>query len=225
MHDGGRAYVAVGGGYRVATSTFDQTAVRHENVEDGHISSTYRFDKAPTLDVAAGVLVWRQLAAGVGVTRFSTSTPGTLSASIPHPIFFDRPRSVSGDVRDVERDELAVHVQMREILRLSERTAVALFGGPSFFRVKQGLISDLHYSETYPYDTAQFASADTAMTSKSGVGFNAGADVAFFFTRNAGVGATVQFSRANVDAPGLLGAPVRLAAGGPDVTGGLRLRF
>jgi len=221
-----RGFVSVNGGYRVTTSPFDQTSSRRENAEDGSVSATYGLGKAATLDVAGGARLWRQFGLGVGITRLSFSSPGSVNASVPHPIFFNRPRSVNGDVAGLERQELAVHVQARGTFPISRRADVSVYGGPSFFQVNQGLITDVSYSETYPYDTAQFAGARTTNANATTIGFNVGSDFAYFFSRNAGIGATIQFSRGTADLQGgLLGAPVRISAGGPDVGAGLRLRF
>jgi len=46
-------------------------------------------------------------------------------------------------------------------------------GGPSWFSVGQDLVSDVTVTQTYPYDTAAFASATAVHRSRSRVGFNA----------------------------------------------------
>ena len=144
---------------------------------------------------------------------------------MPHPFFFNQGRQVSGAI-DTTREELAVHVQVRALLPLKNRRMQAMvFGGPSFFDVKQDLVSDFEITETYPYDTATFSRGMTTTAKESKIGFNAGADVGYFFSRQVGVGATVQFAGATIDldAPG--GGTVEVKAGGLQVGGGLRLRF
>jgi|SRR5262245_23779476 len=220
-----RWFVAVDGAYRVATNTLDQNAVRRDNVEDGRIVATYDGGKAATFGISGGARVWRQLGIGAGFTRTAFSTPAAIDASIPHPFFFNRPRTAAGDVSGLEREELGVHIHARAMFDVNERTRLALFGGPSFFQVRQGLVTDIRYSETYPYDAVQFSGATTRDGRASAVGFNVGGDFAFFFSRSAGVGATVQFTNGSADMPGLLGTPVRVKAGGPEVGAGLRLRF
>jgi len=178
-----------------------------------------------TFDASGGGVLWRRLGVGVGVSRFSVVTPGSLRASIPHPFFFNQARAVSGDVADLKREELAVHVQARGIFPVGTRVQVMVFGGPSFFQVEQGVVTDYTYSESYPYDDASFSSATTTTASVSKMGFNAGGDVAFFFTRQVGVGATVQFSGVTVKLPGVLGSTQEVKVGGGQAGVGLRLRF
>ena len=55
--------------------------------------------------------------------------------------------------------------------------------------------------------------------------FNGGADVAFFFTRQVGVGGTLQFAGVTVQVPGALGSTREVKVGGGRAGGGLRLRF
>ena len=105
---------------------------------------------------------------------------------------------------------------------------IMLFGGPSVFLVKQDVITDYTYDESYPYDDASFRAATittTGSASKRSMGFNAGGDIALFFTRYVGVGATWQFARAMVEVPGALGSTHEIKVGGSQAGIGLRLRF
>ena len=220
-----RGFVVVNGGYQVTTNDFADGAVKHENAEDGRLDTTYVLKGGPAFDVAAGGVLWGHLGVGVGVSRFSVATPGSLRATIPHPFFFDQARSVSGEAADLKREELAVHVQVRGVFPVGSRVQVMVFGGPSLFQVEQGVITDYTFDESYPYDDASFRSATTTTSSVSKIGFNAGGDVAFFFTRQVGLGATVQFAGATVDLPGVLGLTQKVKVGGGQAGVGLRLRF
>jgi opacity protein-like surface antigen len=220
-----RGFIVVNGGYQLTANDFTDGAIKRENAEDGRLDTTYTVRSGPAFDIAGGGIIWGRLGVGVGVSRFSVSTPSTLKATIPHPFFFDRSRSVSGDVAGLQREELAVHVQLRGIFPAGERFQVMVFGGPSFFQVKQGVITDYSYNESYPYDKASFRSATTTTASASKIGFNAGGDVAFFFTRQIGVGATVQFAGTKVQVPAALGATREVKVGGGQAGAGLRLRF
>ena len=86
--------------------------------------------------MAGGGLLWRQLGIGVGVSRFVVSTPASISGTIPHQFFSNRLRSVSGEASGLEREELAVHVQVRSVFPVGTRFQVMVFGGPSLFQVK-----------------------------------------------------------------------------------------
>ena len=220
-----RGFLSINGGYQLTTNDFTDGAVRRDNAEDGRIDTDYVIKGGPSFDVSGGGILWRRLGVGVGVSRFSVSTPASISGTIPHPFFFNQARSVSGEVADLKREELAIHVQARGIFPVGTRVQVMVFGGPSFFRVKQGVITDYTYNESYPYDDASFRAATTTTASVSKIGFNAGGDLAFFFTRQVGLGATVQFAGTTVELPGVLGSTHEVKIGGGQAGVGLRLRF
>ena len=111
------------------------------------------------------------------------------------------------------------------VFPLGRRLQVMVFGGPSFFPVKQGVVTEIAYADDYPYDEARFVQAETTSVNASSIGFNAGADLAFFFTRQLGVGMVAQLSRGTVDLPSAGGGTRSVKAGGMLAGGGLRLRF
>jgi hypothetical protein len=65
----------------------------------------------------------------------------------------------------------------------------------------------------------------TTNAKRNKVGFNAGGDVAFIFSRQVGFGFTAQFAGATVDLPSAFGGTTDVKAGGMQAGGGLRLRF
>lgn len=221
-----RVYISVNGMFQSAAEDFGETVTFTENAENGTFTTTYDMQAGPAFDFSAGVLLWRNLAVGVGVTRFSKGVPIALSASVPHPFFFNRPRSVSGDVVGVTREELAVHIQARAMFKPSPRIEAMVFGGPSFFTVKQDIVNDFEIAETYPYDTATFSSGVTTPLDESKSGFHAGVDVGYFFTQQVGVGGSLQWSGATIAVPASGGTGTfDIKVGGMQFGGGVRLRF
>ena len=221
-----RIYISIDGAFQTGVEDFGETVSFIENAENGTFSTEYNVDSGPALNISAGAAIWGNIGLGVGVTRFSHSTPISLTASVPHPFFFNRARSVSGDIGGLEREELAVHIQARANFMPSPKIQAVLFAGPSFFSVKQGIVSDFEITETYPYDAATFSRGVTTTVEESKVGFNAGADVGYFFTRQIGVGGSVQWSGTTIDAPTSGGTGTfEIKAGGLQAGGGLRLRF
>lgn len=221
----GRGFINVNGGYRVTSSDFADAGSFPQNAEQARFSTIYTVKNGPAFDVAGGMAIWQQLGLGVGIARTSRATAGALTGSVPHPFFFSRDRSVSGAVTGLTREELAVHLQATMIAPIGTRARVMLFGGPSFFQVTQDVVRDFTWTETYPYDVAAFSTAGTTRAKASKMGFHAGADIAVFFTRQFGLGATVQFAGATVALPAAGGAMLDIKAGGMTAGGGLRLRF
>ncbi len=220
-----RGFLVVNGGYQVTANDFSDSAVRRENAEDGRIDTKYIVKGGPSFDVAAGGILWGRLGIGVGASRFSVSTPASLAGTVPHPFFFNRLRSVSGEAAGLKREELAINVQVRGVFPVGTKFQAMVFGGPSFFQVKQGVVNDFTYTDSYPYDAATFRAATTTDSSVSKIGFNAGGDLAFFFTRQFGLGATIQFAGTTVQIPAAGGAQQDIKVGGVKAGGGLRLRF
>jgi hypothetical protein len=219
-------YVSINGMFQTGFEDFSESVTFTENAESGTFSTDYDVKSGPAFDVSAGVLVWRHLALGAGVSRYSKATPIQLTAQIPHPFFFNRPREVSGEVGGLKREELAVHIQARVMLTPSPRLQAMIFGGPSFFKVKQGIVNDFEVTEAYPYDTVTFSRGLSTTADESKMGFNVGGDVGYFFTRQVGVGGSVQWSGASIDVPASAGTgSFDLRIGGIQAGGGLRLRF
>jgi hypothetical protein len=78
----------------------------------------------------------------------------------------------------------------------------------------------------YPYDSATFSRGITTKVDESTIGFNVGTDIGYFFTRQIGVGASVQWAATTIDAPASSGTGTfDIKAGGFEVGAGLRLRF
>lgn len=221
-----RIYVSINGAYQTGGDDFSETVSFLRNAENGSFSTDYDVKSGPALNISAGANIWRYLGVGVGVTRYSKNTPIALNASVPHPFFFSRPRTVDGEIGGLKREELAVHVQARATFLPTPRIQAVVFGGPSFFSVKQGIVNDFEVTETYPYDTATFSRGISTTVDESKVGFNVGADVGYFFTRQVGVGGTVQYAGATIDVPASGGTgTLEIKAGGVQAGFGLRLRF
>jgi hypothetical protein len=85
-------------------------------------------------------------------------------------------------------------------------------------------VNSFDYTEDYPFDTATFSRAVSASQSESKVGINVGGDVAYFFSRQVGVGASFMYAGTTVEMT-LPSGTSDVKAGGGQIGGGLRLRF
>ncbi len=148
------------------------------------------------------------------------SRPETVSftARLPHPFHFDRFRQLEGTQGDISREETAVHLHARWTVPVGEAVEIALFGGPTFFRASQELLTEVDFSQEYPYDTATLGRATTREYDGSTVGFNVGADIAAYFSKWVGVGGLIRFSRADLD---LSDGSTTVTVGGLHTAGGL----
>ena len=233
-----RAFVSVNGGLQALTRNFSQDVVFSQsgNVyrevlsgaaaqEQARFESSYVFRTGMLFDVNGGIHVGRYLGVGVGVSRFDQSDPARVSAQAPHPLFFDRDRSIAGMSSPLTRSETAIHLQARVMIPVTESITATAFGGPTVFNVVQQLVTDVRFTHDYPYDTARFSSAVHTRESGSTTGFNLGADVAYYFSSNVGIGWLVRYSRATVELPSAGNDTLDIRTGGLHTAGGLRLRF
>lgn len=208
-----------------AATTFTSTTTKTVNLEPATINASYDTPKSQFFDGGVVVRVAGGFGVGVAVSSFTKSSGATISGSIPHPFFFNTPRTFTGSASSLERSETGVHVQAAYVVS-SKHVDVAIAGGPTFFNVSQDLVADAAYADVYPYDTVTFTSATVSKVSATKVGFNVGGDVGWKFSKNVGVGGLIRFSRATVNFP-LAGAAsgVNVDVGGVQAGGGIRFYF
>jgi hypothetical protein len=216
----GRGYLSAGADIVVVPSNFTDAVHPIDFGEAAVVNTTYKPRVAPGLEVAGGVRVWRHLAVGLAVSRVTKTSGGAVDAQVPHPFFFGRPRSVSGDASGLHRDETAIHLQAR-LLPSTARWQATLIGGPSWINVRQDLVDDVTVTQSYPFDTATFSGVAKQRVSKSHLGFNAGVDATYWMKPRVGIGVAALFARARVP----LTSSATTDAGGMHVTAGLRLGF
>jgi hypothetical protein len=211
--------VSANASYLTASHTFDDTRTFELYQETARFTADYDVEARVGMDIGAFVRVWRGLAAGVAYTSYKDDRDIAISGTLPHPLLFQHDRSIEGTAPGT-REERAIHLNAAFIVPVGGKFQAVLFGGPSFFTVKQSVVTEVDWDESYPFDTATFRSATVDTEEESKTGFNVGADVAYYFTKTFGVGGIVRFSSTKVDFS--LG---EVDAGGAMVGGGVRIRF
>jgi hypothetical protein len=221
-----RIRINVDAGVQIASTTFDSSATKRVYIEDGVIGASYKLQRGPVFDAGFAVRLIGPIGVGLTVSSYSERSDAAVSAAIPHPFFFKTPRTITGTASGLQREELVAHLQGMYTLQPTARVDVALSAGPSFFRVRQELVTDVTFADTYPYDAPTFTTAASQrITAKNAVGFNVGADIGLRLWRHAGVGGAVRFTRASVSLAIPNGTAVSSDAGGTQIAGGLRLYF
>jgi hypothetical protein len=214
-----RAIISVNASYLTASHSFDDTRTFDAFAEQGSFTTDYAVEARVGVDAGGFVRVWRNLAAGVAFTSYTDDRDLAIEGSVPHRLLFNHPRAIAGTAPGT-REETAVHLQVAYVVPVGKKMQVVAFGGPSFFTVKQSVVTGITYTDSYPYDEAAFSGADVDTEDEKKTGFNVGVDIGYYFTRNLGVGGVIRFSQTSV--PFSLGD---VDAGGAMVGGGLRLRF
>ena len=218
-------YIEVNVGLQATSSAFDITTKPLTFVEPSTVDSSYSVKGAREFDFGGGVRVAPHLAVGGSFSRFEKAGSVTIDAKVPHPFFFNQPRTVTGTASDLSRRETGLHGKIAFVTSMGGGWEIAVSGGPSYFTVDQDLVEDITIDQAYPYDTAKFASAVSTRHSTSGLGFNVGADITKLFTPHMGIGAAVMMSRAKLHFDTFSDPTRTFDVGGARIGGGLRFRF
>jgi hypothetical protein len=100
-----------------------------------------------------------------------------------------------------------------------------VFGGPSFFRIKLGVITDYSYNESYPYDDASFNATTTTAASVPKAGSMREGMLPSTSRDNSKSARRCRLRARPSNGRGVGSATQEVKAGGGQAGGGLRLRF
>lgn len=225
---GDRWFLTVGGGLLSTndapsgTFTFDHGLF---GSEQGEFDADYVGGDASLYEVSLGLRLRGPLALGLTWSQASLSDQADIVGRLPHPFLFGSPRTVEGRSRGLSRDETAMHLSLKWILRDREKVQVALFAGPSQIDIDYDLTSTVRFDQTYPFDTANYAGVEHRKESGSAIGYHLGIDVAYYFSKSTGLGGVVRFSDASIDLDAPSGGSVTIDGGGLQTVVDLRFRF
>jgi hypothetical protein len=222
-----RFWIGVSGGVQGTSNGFGDSftfASQFQDFEQSTASVDYPVKGGPLVDGTFAVRLWKGFAVGVGVSHFSRRGDATVTAQVPHPFQPNQFRSIEGST-STSRSELGVHLQFAYLVPLTDHFRVIAFAGPSRLSVEQTFVTDVSYTQSFPFDSAAFSTATTRRSSASAMGFNVGTDVIWMFARRFGVGGLVQYSAAQVRQDVGNNRSVTLDAGGIQAGGGLRIVF
>lgn len=223
-----RGYINIGFGVESGSSTVNGSRSRTVYDEPAQIASTANWTSGSLFDVGAGFRVWRNFSAGIAYHQESNTASAEVSGSVPHPIFFSRPRSFLHTEQGLERKEQATHLVLGWMVPLTSKIDVLVTAGPSFYRLNQDVISDAGTAEKGSPFTEVVVDATVTRESKSIVGYNVGADVTYRLWQNdsirVGAGVFVRYTGATA-AVTVLDSSVESKVGGAQFGFGGRIRF
>ena len=210
-------FVNVNFGYQLAERTLTAHAEKSVYEETATLQSSLEITRGPMFDVAGGYRVWGDVFVGVGISRFGDTGTATHRASIPDPVFFNRPKTVTGTTDGLSRSELAINPHALWVTPLADKFDVSAGLGLSIIRLSQDLIGDFQIAPGTQNVSINQATTETA----TGVGFYAQVDFIYNIKPMYGVGGFVRYAGAEVDLPSSPDQDV----GGMIAGGGIRLRF
>jgi hypothetical protein len=223
-----RAFVNLSFGLDTGTEEISRRSTFTVYNETGSVEASGEFGSFGIFDISVGARVINNFAVGFAYHTGDTTGSGSYSASVPHPLFFDRPRNVTGTFDDAKRDEHATHLMFGYMVPVGEKLDVLIFGGPSWFRVSQEMVTDVRFTEQGPPYTNITVLPAVETVKKSATGYNFGVDGTYFVYSTdlvrVGVGGFLRFTGATADLP-FSGGTVETHLGGTQFGFGARIRF
>jgi hypothetical protein len=224
-----RVFVNVNFGYQ-SRSAADIASSKTSTIYDetATVSSVQTIESTGGMfDIAGGFRLVGNFGLGVAYNRISKDAVGTITAKVPHPLFYDQPRTATADIDKLAHKEGALHLMGVFVLPVTNKFDVMVSAGPTFFKLEQQTIaSDAQYSEgSAPYSSITLNSVTKTTTKESKVGFNVGADLTVRLTTKLGIGGFIRYASAKVEIVPQSGDAMEVNVGGLQFGGGLRLRF
>lgn len=220
-------FASLSAGYRLKGADIIRVSDAFEETyaEAGRLSARYLQTSGLTLDLLAGRTFWGPIGIGVGGSYHQREAPAKVEARVPHPFFFNQPRSTALDTGPLTAKEFALHVPVVVMPGANGRVRVVGFGGLSIFHARQTAVTGATLNDPYPHNAVTATSAVTEEKRGTVAGYHAGADVSYFFSRSTGIGAGVRYSRGTLGFKDDDGATTTGRAGGALVLAGVRFRF
>src|SRR5262245_5193877 len=223
-------FIGINLGVHPQSQTFTETANPVVYGEPGTVTVPHTIASGLLFDASGAMRVWENFGAGIGYSRFSSTETATFTAQIPNPVVFGAPRSTSGAIGGVSHTEDVLHLHALWMAPLTPELRIAAIVGVSFFIVGQDLVSSITPTEgPPPFTTVASTTVQTQSQSNTVPALTLGTDIAYYFSRTAGVGGFFRYSRlsggnADMDSPTGSGH-VTVEAGGVQLGFGFRARF
>lgn len=218
-----RSWVGVSAGVQAGTSSPTATVSRPLYAETEQIATRYPGGRGPIVTFDGGRYLSRRMILEGEVALSARDADADVAADPPHPFFFNQFRHVTGTAH-VHHGELAMRALAGYALPARQGLELHLVGGPVLVRVSQTLVTDVQFSETYPYDTATFSGASTTRVRGWSPGIAVGADAFTAISRRVSAGAVIRYTRARSRLTSG-SASTTIASGGVEIAAGLRARF
>ena len=221
-------YASVSGGKQSGSTTFADERQFTVYDEPGRIIFNGTVGAPAFFDIAVGRRITGQWTGGLAFHKGSKTGSGILVVGVPHPLFFGRGRDTSEAIGGLKREEHATHLQIGYRWDVAEKVQVHVVGGPSYFRVKQTVVTDATFAEVGPPFTSITSTPTLGTRAKNVWGGHVGADVSYWFYDAdqfmLGAGLFLRYAGAPADLQ-ILENEVKSSPGGFQYAIGLRVGF
>ena len=232
-----RFRISINAGQQTSSQIVKQEQTFDRYFEQGSFTFERAVPRAVTYDLGVTARLWRALHAGAAMSMFDESMfgdksrAGTVTARVPHPLQFNKPRTVTGEIPNAARREVGQHLMFGWTVQTARGLDFLLFAGPSIFATDQLVVNSLTLTldkEVFPFDELAFPAVESETLRENVMGYNAGVDMTWRFRRNVGIGLLLRYSEGKQEFTPTrpIGAvPVDVRVGGLQAGGGLRLIF
>jgi len=223
-----RLRIAADVAQQASTTTVSQEQSFDRYFEQGSFTFERTIPQSMVYDVGAMVRIWRGLYAGGALSVFKQTDLGSLTARVPHPLQFNKPRITTGDVADASRSEIGQHIMFGWAIPASRGLDFLVSAGPSIITAEQLFVTRLGLSleeEVFPFDELAFPRVDTETLRENVMGYNAGVDMTWRLNRRIGIGLLVRYSSGKKEFIPTGALPVEVTVGGLHAGGGVRVLF
>jgi hypothetical protein len=183
----------------------------------------YNVGKGNLLDTALEFRFVKSLGVEVGIS-FGTRTVNMNSTySIPNPLLFNRPRTVTGnDSSEIKETDFYLNLDYHFDFG---RLGFVFYAGPCYVTAKTSVISNLIATETYPFTQVSVASQKNDIAKKI-FGFDAGVSLGFCIGNIFIIAADARYvsGKARFDTGSVFPGP-EFKLGGFKVGGGIKIIF
>jgi opacity protein-like surface antigen len=222
----GKIVVSANVGVQVSAQDLERNSTFDLYDEQASVDIFQEIKSGGFFDVGGQYKINKSYGVGLSYGFLSKTGDGTVSGSLPHPLFFDQPRQFNASATDLKRTEHSWHFQAVYYVPFIEKVDFAISGGPSLFNVKQQLIRNVNFSENPPgFTSVTIDSVDVVEPTDSGWGFNLGVDMTYALSGRLGVGAIVRYTYGNVEFNLSDNQTADYKAGGFQIGGGVRYKF
>jgi Outer membrane protein beta-barrel domain len=182
--------------------------------EEGFASTNQNIGGGFVFDLGGGYKINRHVGVMVGLWTAHPDGASASAASIPDPLLFGRPKTVTANATDLKQTDVGVNFQIGWSTVVGDRFRVGIAGGPSIIHVKQDVASIAVTPATQTGVSSIVR--ESATTGKAG---SVALELGYQVTEAYGTSVFIRYAGGEVDLP----SHSALKVGGVQM--GARLRF
>jgi len=220
-----KLFLAVGYqlGFAKDSSTLDYGETVYQ--ESASYSLAYDIAKGNSIDLALGYFLGPSWGLKVGGSLTSRTVNETTTFSIPHPLWWDTPRTGSGAGSGMSISETDLYLDLFYSFGAGA-LGLDIYGGPCYVLSTATIISSISFTESaYPYATVTVTPTSGDIKGNA-FGFNAGASLSYSFGGGFGIYIDARYlaAKATYSTGGSI-PDLSTTLGGFRAGGGLKIAF